>query len=75
MSGLTQEDLRGRYDARVDQFACLVDEQLISGEPISFDQFVDDYERSGQVTLWEPTEGAVGRGNQGPSDICQRASW
>lgn len=74
IGGLQEDELQNRYDARVMQFECLVREQLISGEPISFEQFVDDYQRSGQQLLWEPTTEAGGRGNLGPTDICPRDS-
>lgn len=59
MQGLSQAQLRERYDARVEQWTCLVGKGLVTGDPLSFETFVDKYERSGQKVLWEPTEGAA----------------
>lgn len=55
VEGLSPEELQRRYDARVAQFECLADLGLVGGPPISFEKFVDDYNRSGQRILWEPT--------------------
>lgn len=72
--GLTDAELRERYDARVSQWACLVEGGMLTGEPITFEVFADQYARSGQKTLWEPTVTATslqdGRG--GPSAVCPR---
>lgn len=77
MKGLPADELQARYEVRVDQWSCLLDEGLVSGPPISFDLFISDYERSGQRTLWEPTDGlqpVVKDGTYlGPSDVCPRA--
>lgn len=80
MAGLSQDELQIRYDARVTQWECLVAEDFTAGEPISFDSFVEDYNRSGQIYLWEPTENLepkiVNGVPQGPTDICPRvAAW
>lgn len=74
MSGLSEAELRERYDARVEQHACLVDEGLVDGAPVSFETFVDDYERSGQKVLWEPTLTASDApdGSGGASVVCPR---
>lgn len=55
MAGLGEGELRIRYDARVAQFQCLADLGLVNEAPVSFEKFVDDYNRSGQRDLWEPT--------------------
>jgi len=76
IEGLSDSQLRERYDARVEQFACLVENDLIEGEPISFEVFVDRYNRSGQKDFWEPTQGASSPPRQGPTDVCPRTtSW
>lgn len=75
VSGLAETELRKRYDARVIQWTCLVDRGLVAGDAPSFDVFVDEYERSGQKKIWEPTETAAiekdGR-PVSPSDVCAR---
>lgn len=75
-SGLSEAQLRQRYDARVDQWQCLTGHGLVAGEPITFETFVDDYRRSGEQTLWEPTaESALVDANGrpvSPSDLCPR---
>ena len=76
VEGLSENQLRQRYDARAAQFECLVENALISGEPMSFEVFVDGYNRSGQRDLWEPTQGASSLPGQGPSEVCPRTtSW
>lgn len=74
MRGLAETELRERYDARVSQWTCLVEGGMLTGEPITFEAFADQYARSGQKTLWEPTVTATslqdGRG--GPSSVCPR---
>lgn len=55
VEGLSPEELQRRYEARVAQFECLTDLGLVKGPPISFEKFVDDYNRSGQRIFWEPT--------------------
>lgn len=59
MQGLSETQLRERYDARAEQWTCLVGKGLVTGDPQSYETFVDQYERSGQKALWEPTEGAA----------------
>lgn len=78
--GLTPPELRSRYDSRVVQFACLVERGLVAGEAPSFETFSDEYERSGQQVLWEPTADARnGTDDQGrtvgPSQLCPRTEW
>lgn len=80
MSGLPEDELRTRYDARVAQWECLVENDLVSGDPISFEVFVEDYNRSGQESLWEPTESAQTIEFNGiprsPTDVCPRVgAW
>ena len=76
--GLSEDELRERYDARVEQWECLVDNELLSGNPITFETFVDEYERSGQTRLWEPTS-EVHIDSSGPpvnpSGLCPKDSW
>lgn len=76
MTDLSDEELRRRYEARVEQHGCLIDEGLVSGgDSPSFEVFVDQYQRSGQTSLWEPASEAVhqidGR-PVSPSDLCPR---
>lgn len=59
MQGLSEAQLQERYDARAEQWSCLADKGLVTGDPPSFETFVDKYERSGQKVLWEPTEDAA----------------
>ncbi len=76
IAGLSQDELRERYEARTAQFDCLVAKGLLSGAPISFEVFVEDYNRSGQKVLWEPTKDARGVQGAGPSQVCPRTqSW
>lgn len=81
VGGLTTSELRARYDSRFDQFTCLQSAGLVDGEPPTFEVFVDDYERSGQLRLWEPTDGArtVEQNGEvrGPTDVCPRdtSTW
>lgn len=72
-TGFTDEQLRASYAERLDQFECLVREGLVDGDPPSFEVFLSDYQRSGQKSMWEPTEGARSRDNTGPGNICYRA--
>lgn len=75
-SGLTEAQLQERYDARLEQWQCLVGHGLVAGEPVTFETFVDDYRRSGEQSLWEPTaESALVDANGqpvSPSDLCPR---
>jgi hypothetical protein len=75
-SNMSEDQLKVAYQARVDQWNCLVKAGLASGPVQSFDVFLSDYERSGRKTLWEPTNGlqaVVNNGvRQGPSDVCPR---
>lgn len=80
MKDLPEDELRVRYEARVEQWECLVDEGFAEGEPISFDVFVEDYNRSSQLRLWEPTEGlevkTINGVPVGPTDACPRVgAW
>ena len=59
MQSLSEAQLQQRYDARAEQWSCLAGKGLVTGDPPSFETFVDKYERSGQKVLWEPTEGAA----------------
>lgn len=78
MSNLSDSELRERYDARIIQYECLIDNGLVSGYPPSFDVFVSNYERSGEKLLWEPTEGATTTERDGkpmgPTDVCPRST-
>lgn len=74
MTGLSTDELQRRYSARVSQFDCMVDLGVVDGEPISFEKFVDDYNRSGQKLLWAPGEGisvTLEDGTRkGSTDLC-----
>lgn len=70
VEGLSEEQLRSRYDARVAQFECLKRNGLIEGEAISFESFVDRYNRSGQQELWAPSLEADNPPDMGSSDVC-----
>lgn len=76
ISGLSDDELQLRYDGRVEQWECLVENEFTTGEPISFETFVEDYRRSGEQRLWEPTEGlevrTVNGAPLGPTDACPR---
>lgn len=79
-SGLSDAQLQERYDARVGQWQCLAGHGLVAGEPVTFETFVDDYRRSGEQSLWEPTaESALVDANGqpvSPSDLCPRiGAW
>lgn len=81
MEGLSNDELHRRYESRLDQFQCLLKNDLISGSPMSFEKFVDEYNRSGQKQLWSPDQDAstVERDGilYGPTDICPRdtSTW
>lgn len=81
MEGLSDDELHRRYESRLDQFQCLLENDLISGSPMSFEKFVDEYNRSGQKQLWSPDQDAstVERDGilYGPTDICPRdtSTW
>lgn len=72
----SDSQLKASYQARVDQWTCLVSAGLTSGPVKSFDVFLSDYERGGRKSLWEPTEGlsdvTVNGAPKGPSDVCPR---
>lgn len=74
MQGLSEEQLRERYDGRVEQFECLVENGMLEGDPKSFEVFVEDWERSGQERLWSPALDVpmelAQQGRQGPSQLC-----
>lgn len=74
IEGLSNEELRRRYDARLTQFECTVANGFTSGLPMSFETFVDEYNRSGQKKLWAPGEvtSTVERGGiqYGAGDLC-----
>lgn len=53
-SGLSNSELRSRYDARSEQWTCFQAEGLVTGDPPTFTTFIDRYQRSGQSELWEP---------------------
>lgn len=77
MAGLSDVELRDRYQARVDEWECLADNGLVSGDAPAFDVFVDKYQRTGQKELWEPTfevapEVVAGMA-VGPSDLCPKS--
>lgn len=76
ISGLSDGELQSRYDGRVEQWECLVENEFTTGEPISFESFVEDYRRSGEQRLWEPTEGlevrTINGAPLGPTDACPR---
>jgi len=76
LAHLSADQLKASYQARVDQWACLVKAGLASGAPKSYDVFLSDYQRSNGKTLWEPTDGLKGlvkNGvDEGPSDVCPR---
>lgn len=78
MANLSEAELQERYDVRVAQFECLIDKGLIGGEPLTFEVFVERYNRSGQEELWEPTAEASmsesGGVPQGPTDVCPRSA-
>lgn len=79
MQNLSDTQLRERYDSRVEQWTCLVSKELVTGDPLSYETFVDKYERSGQKTLWEPTETAADVTKDGrdvaATDECPRGTW
>lgn len=74
MSNLSEDELQQRYDARVEQWDCLVAAGLQSGSAVSFETFVSDYERSGQLRFWEPLEGADASEGE-PVASCPRDAW
>lgn len=75
---LSEDVLQERYEARVEQWECLVDEGLVTGDPITYETFVDDYNRSDPPQLWEPTfsyEPDDSAGPVSPSDLCPRDTF
>lgn len=77
---LSETQLRERYDARVEQWQCFAERALVEGDPITFDTFVDEYRRSGELILWEPAAHSALTDSQGrpvsPSDLCPRnGAW
>lgn len=75
MAGLSEDELRERYDARVEQDVCLREHGYTVVDRPSFDRFVDDYERSGQQLLWEPAALPDPKPGDNPTIDCPRASW
>lgn len=77
MDGLSEIELQRRYDARIDQWECLIDLGLVNGDAPTLEVFVDRYDRSGQTRLWEPAAGASTVDANGrpisPSDVCARS--
>lgn len=75
VQGLSETQLRERYEGRIEQFECLVENGLLEGEPKSFEVFVEDWERSGQERLWSPALDVpmelAQQGRLGPSQLCQ----
>lgn len=55
---LTREELRDRYEWRVRQFECLVEEGFVTGSAKSFESFVADYQRTG-LAEWDPIGSVV----------------
>lgn len=53
MADLSTEQLRSRYEWRRAQYDCLVDHGFATGAPLSFQSFVDRYERTGRA-YWDP---------------------
>lgn len=53
MSSLSESELRDRYEWRVEQYECLVENDLAAEERMSFETFVDGYGRTGRAT-WDP---------------------
>ena len=74
MLGLTGEELQERYEVRMSQWDCLVEQSLVEGEAPAFEVFVDRYQRSGQKELWEPTfqmlMGGAEVPSSNPSEVC-----
>lgn len=74
MAGLTEQELRDRYAARLEQYECIVAAGYSPASPPSFDRFVDDYERSGQAELWEPAALPTAPAFANPAGDCPRTS-
>lgn len=53
-AGVPEDELRRRYEARLVQFDCLVGLGMLSGEPMSYELFVADFESSGYLYMWAP---------------------
>lgn len=76
LEDLSEDVLRERYEARVEQWECLVDAGLVTGDPMTFETFLDDYRRSVPTTLWEPTFAVTQvDGNVSPSVMCPRDTF
>lgn len=79
MQGLSEEQLRERYEGRLDQWECLAAEGLLSGEPMSYETFVDEYRRSGETEMWLPFLEVNEDAGEGDfidtSGICVLETW
>jgi len=79
-AGMPEDELQRRYEARLEQFDCLVDLGLLTGEPISYELFVADFERQGYTTMWTPgaevpLELIQGPPPVSPGDACPLGSF
>ncbi|MBX3104409.1 MAG: hypothetical protein KF867_05475 [Cryobacterium sp.] len=78
MQDLSDSELRERYETRLQQFECLLDNGMIEGDPPTFETFVSDYNRSGQKELWQPALHATSIERDGvmygASDICPESA-
>lgn len=72
MVDLSQSELQERYDARVEQHSCLVREGYQVDPAPSFDTFVDEYQRSGQQSMWEPAALPNPQPGDNPTTDCPR---
>lgn len=72
LADLSENELQERYDARVDQHACLVSAGYQVDPVPSFDTFVDEYERSGQQEMWEPAALPNPQPGDNPTVDCPR---
>ncbi len=75
-SGMPEDELVRRYQARVAQFECLVGRGTLSGEPMTYELFVAGFERSGYTEMWAPAVDIPAESIQGsPSDDCPLGSF
>jgi len=71
MADLSQEELRSRYDWRREQYECLIDNGFDVGDPMSYETFVDNYQRTGRAH-WDPISMLADNGQavQNATELC-----
>lgn len=73
--GMYEDELRRRYDARIRQFECFKENGWLAGEPMSFELFVADFEKSGNQSMWVPgLDIPAQEWSKSPGDVCPLGS-